>query len=258
MYKETVTSIRVDGVCQDSWPEGLELNGLVKVYRGCGVFETSECGDGVCKGNETCASCEEDCGSCCVLPDGEEISYFSDYSCEGTEYYQVPADEFEHECAPVEPAGAVCGTVMSKVVVRSYRTKDWCVPSLPLDTRIRGLVRVYRDGCASEEAPECGDGVCNGIETCAWCPGDCGGPCCGNGTCNTGECSECPGDCTYEDCCGNGTCDSMESCLTCEADCGECPPPETWCGDKICNGNETSTSCPKDCKEHEPGNPVHH
>ncbi len=46
----------------------------------------------------------------------------------------------------------------------------------------------------------CGDGFCNGSETCSSCPGDCGacpvGPSCGNGTCGSGEtCSSCPSDC---------------------------------------------------------------
>ena len=42
----------------------------------------------------------------------------------------------------------------------------------------------------------CGNGVCDGSETCDSCPSDCG-PCpCGDGTCNGGEtCSTCPHDC---------------------------------------------------------------
>ena len=57
----------------------------------------------------------------------------------------------------------------------------------------------------------CGDSMCNGSESCASCPGDCGacsvtptpsGPFCGDGWCNVGE-----------------------TCATCPADCGACPTP---------------------------------
>ncbi len=45
----------------------------------------------------------------------------------------------------------------------------------------------------------CGDGTCNGTETCSSCPGDCGvcpPPACGDGTCNgTETCLSCPADC---------------------------------------------------------------
>jgi len=63
----------------------------------------------------------------------------------------------------------------------------------------------------------CGDGTCNGDETCSTCPGDCGecpcgdggacGPICGDGTCNGGEtCSTCPGDCGGCPCSDGGAC----------------------------------------------------
>ena len=257
LYSEIPRSKSVDGVCESTNQEGLELGGFVKIYRGCGVEATEECGNGTCGGNETCLSCPEDCPDCCVEPDGEQISYFTDFSCEGTEYYQVPADDFEYECAPANPEGAVCGRVLETVSVLSYGTPDWCVHSFPqpltFTTQKRGLVQVYRDGCVDEEAPECGDGVCNGIESCAWCPGDCGGPCAGNGFCDAGECSTYPDDCSVDECCGNGVCDDMgdnppENCLNCEADCGECPDPDDpYCGDGICNGKETRRTCPADC-----------
>jgi hypothetical protein len=47
-------------------------------------------------------------------------------------------------------------------------------------------------------APRCGDGSCNGSESCTSCPGDCGAcpPRCGDGACNGGDtCASCPGDC---------------------------------------------------------------
>lgn len=56
------------------------------------------------------------------------------------------------------------------------------------------------------EPPEiCGDGICEGSETCENCPVDCG---------------ECP------PVCGDGNCDAGdgEDCLTCPEDCPVCPP----------------------------------
>jgi hypothetical protein len=46
----------------------------------------------------------------------------------------------------------------------------------------------------------CGDGVCDAIESCRLCPGDCG------------ECRSC----------GDLLCDPGESCATCSGDCGAC------------------------------------
>src|SRR5690606_1616624 len=50
--------------------------------------------------------------------------------------------------------------------------------------------------------PTCGDGTCNGGETCMTCSGDCGA--CGPT-------------------CGDGTCDPNEDCGSCASDCGACP-----------------------------------
>jgi beta propeller repeat protein len=71
--------------------------------------------------------------------------------------------------------------------------------------------------------PACGDGLCNGTETCSSCPADCG---------------VCP------PACGDGTCNGTETCSSCPQDCGACPPV---CGDGTCNGTETCSSCPQDC-----------
>ena len=51
----------------------------------------------------------------------------------------------------------------------------------------------------------CGDGACNGDESCGTCEADCG-PCCGNGVCGAPEtCMTCPADCGMcEMCAGSG------------------------------------------------------
>ena len=61
----------------------------------------------------------------------------------------------------------------------------------------------------------CGDGVCNGSDTTANCPGDCGSFC-GNGYCEKGEGkANCPQDCGYPVVCGNGICEKGENPKSC-------------------------------------------
>jgi Plexin repeat len=87
--------------------------------------------------------------------------------------------------------------------------------------------------------PLCGDGVCNGVETCSSCERDCG-PC------------PPPPDVPVELFCGDSICTSSrgENCTTCSADCGPCAPdvPPTdpcalfaTCG--TCSGAAASVGC---------------
>jgi pimeloyl-ACP methyl ester carboxylesterase len=57
-----------------------------------------------------------------------------------------------------------------------------------------------------QEAQRCGDGVCNGSESCKSCAEDC---------------KKCPEGTT----CGDGKCDPKERCEICPEDCKPCPPP---------------------------------
>jgi hypothetical protein len=57
--------------------------------------------------------------------------------------------------------------------------------------------------------PSCGDGLCNGTDTCSNCPQDCG------------VCPPPPPSC------GDGQCNGSETCSSCPQDCGVCPPPPT-------------------------------
>jgi hypothetical protein len=118
--------------------------------------------------------------------------------------------------------------------------------------------------------PGCGDGLCNGTETCTTCSADCGvcstcgdhvceatesctscpqdcGVCatCGDGYCNGDEtCENCAADCGTCQSCGDGKCQApVEDCYTCPADCGKC----MGCGDGTCSASETCASCPQDC-----------
>jgi GH25 family lysozyme M1 (1,4-beta-N-acetylmuramidase) len=65
-------------------------------------------------------------------------------------------------------------------------------------------LRAYTGG-GGTVGPSCGDGSCNGGETCATCEADCG-------------------SCTVGPSCGDGSCNGGETCATCETDCGPCDP----------------------------------
>jgi len=95
----------------------------------------------------------------------------------------------------------------------------------------------------------CGDGTCNGSETCSTCSGDCG-PCgsvCGDGTCNGNEtCSSCPQDCgtCNNPYCGDGSCNNGETCSNCSEDCGTCSQPA--CSDGVDNDGDGKMDYPND------------
>jgi hypothetical protein len=92
----------------------------------------------------------------------------------------------------------------------------------------------------------CGDGSCNGAETCGTCAADCpcqGGQVCAGSSCCTKQCS---GKTCGDDGCGNpvgcGSCQSGQSCQagTCKAN--------VSCGDGVCTaGSENCATCPSDC-----------
>jgi hypothetical protein len=90
--------------------------------------------------------------------------------------------------------------------------------------------------CQGACAPSCGDGTCNGSETCSSCQDDCGYcPVCGDGWCEGSEsCSSCAADCGACPVCGNGQCEAGEDCSSCSGDCGVCPPcPGTDLGSTV-------------------------
>lgn len=111
-----------------------------------------------------------------------------------------------------------------------------------------------RDGACPAGVPgcsnaNCGDGKCEGGETCSSCEKDCG-KCsssgCGDGKCDTNEtCTSCQKDCgPCPAGCGDGKCDNTENCQNCEKDCGKCP---SSCGNNTCDAGETTATCPQDC-----------
>ena len=94
----------------------------------------------------------------------------------------------------------------------------------------------------------CGDGACEGDESCSSCPDDCG-TCpseCGDTNCDADEsCASCPDDCGPCASCGDGECNGEENCVDCPSD---CDASTCFCGDGVCTDSESCESCPGDCE----------
>lgn len=180
-------------------------------------------------------------------------------------WYQTTCETSQH-CDPCTDGPGICS---------EYPTPADCYDICsPPGSQVYTCIETVVSNCCSPGGGtnSCGDGVCNGTETCSSCESDCQAcpEYCGDGTCNNGElCSTCAtdcGSCEYcgdnfcgggEDCnncgadcgscagpsCGNGSCEAGEWCGNCSADCGSC----TSCGDGICNGSENCSSCRTDC-----------
>lgn len=143
------------------------------------------CGDNLCSGEESCASCPSDCGTCPQQTCGNTI-------CDDAETCtSCPAD---------------CGS---------------CPPTCG-DAQCNGAETCAT--CATDCGacpPSCGDAQCNGTETCTTCPGDCGScpPTCGDAACTGSEtCTSCSQDCGP--CCTESdwtTCSGETICIN-----GEC------------------------------------
>lgn len=102
--------------------------------------------------------------------------------------------------------------------VLSFCDREWRLTRL--DTKVAWIQQASFDSsvhACNETA--CGDGVCQGLESCSSCPGDCG-------VCTPPS----------PDVCGDGECTGSESCTTCGADCGRCCPANTFdcCLDGFC------------------------
>lgn len=66
-----------------------------------------------------------------------------------------------------------------------------------------GSIVNYNQYCEDPDPNSCGNGLCDGSESCGDCPTDCG------------TCSDWP-------VCGDAMCTGFESCLSCQTDCGSC------------------------------------
>ncbi len=183
----------------------------------------AECGDNVCDKDESCESCEKDCGSCTTNGWCGDGTCDSDESCKSCE-------KDCKRCPVTEACGD--GTCDSDESCSSCE----------------------KDCGKCPETSTCGDGTCSSDESCDSCPKDCGNcpqnSVCGDSKCDGDEsCESCEkdcGKCSQPDNCGNGSCDNGETCESCEKDCGQCTQPDN-CGNNKCDKGETLESCPKDC-----------
>jgi len=262
----------------DECPEGAVCMGLQDPQPGqegvCYMQEAPVCGDGICSGGETEATCPQDCtggGACGDVTfqgccDGEVLNWCENdqlmtLDCLGSPSCGWQAADSYYNCGSAgaaDPSG-----------------------SFPKD-------------CGGSTGPVCGDGSCDGGETAATCPADCGttGSVCGDGACDAGEtAATCPADCgstpstcdggiTDVGCCEGQSlvfCDSgslkVQDCSAAAAcgwnatagayscgtagtadpsglhpyTCSEIAAPV--CGDGICDPGESCETCPADCGE---------
>jgi hypothetical protein len=180
----------------------------------------TSCGDGLCTGTESKASCPKDCGA--LAP-----SACGDGQCGDTE----ACDNCPQDCGSCPPE---------------------CTPKSSNDPKPAGC-----GGCACE-ACVCGkdtfccktawDNLCVGQ-----CVNECKGPkckapaACGDNVCQMTESSvSCPNDCPPLAKCGDGNCSGSETCTSCPNDCGLCPGGSK-CGDGQCSSSEHCGACPQDC-----------
>ncbi len=255
--------------------------GVVTLTLDCTIV--TQCGDGTCGANETCANCAKDCGMCADPGCGNGTCDPSEncITCE-QDCKQCVAGCMASPAPSCNGCGCeacVCG---QDPLCCSSSWDDICVGEC--------------GSCGATCPPfndVCGDGVCGASEYSSSCPNDCGGYLyCGDGVCSASEKEDCKGcaqDCGFclttglaSSGCGDGTCTGDENCTTCTADCGVCGDyscacltdascctgdfgyycqdacntcianngggscPKSNCGDGVCSG-ETCLSCSSDC-----------
>ena len=254
--------------CSDTW----DLLCAARCQYDCGGDCGLSCGDGLCYApSETCETCADDCGDCptggvdpTTVPGCFESN---DGGCDGCPCEAVVCaedpdccnDDWDEDCTQLCFEEGHCGTDPG-CVPRDEEGCDGCACEAAVCAEESGCCTdEWNDDCVElcQEAgscqgtptdPTCGDGACNGDETCEGCPGDCGAcaAVCGDGACNGAEaCATCPGDCgVCAGACGDGACDAGEDCASCPGDCGACP---VNCGDDTCDADETCDNCPADC-----------
>ena len=230
----------------------------------------ADCGDGICGFDETCFSCEVDCGPCC-----------GQGGCQG---------EYGEDCCTCpDDCGSCCGNGECDCGETQCNCQSDCGdPCAGKECGDDGCgescgICPQGESCQAGQCEiVCGDGLCAGdLEDYCNCSEDCPAStctgCCAGTKCKTGDtlescgsggkaCEECTGgevceagDCTctvedYKECAG-GDVYWFDSCgVQGEqfAKCGNhacadtaCQPPS--CPDAFCNGDETQCTCKEDC-----------
>jgi hypothetical protein len=192
------------------------------------------CGNGVCDGFETQASCPQDCPGVCGDGFVDLIEGCDDANA-------APGDGCSAACA-IESGYAcsglpsVCAAVCGDAICLSVENRGNCPADCP-STCGNDACEAWESAasCPDDCPATCGDGFCTGAENPGTCAADCPAYC-GDGLCNGGEtpltCTDCPAVC------GDGLCNEGEP-ESCAGDC--------TCGNGVCDGSDTPASCPGDC-----------
>jgi hypothetical protein len=196
----------VNGVCEICTPDctDMECGG-----DGCGG-SCGECVEGDCEAG-TCVICEPDCaGKLC----GDDGCGGSCGECTGECVaglcHAGPGCEVDAEQAPFCGGCGCeeCVCAMDPYCCGEEDGQGWW------DSLCVGECIEQCGGCAVIES--CGDGTCDGVETCSNCPDDCG--CANGGICFAGECCTpwCGGSNCGDDGCGGscGECVEGEDCMS--------------------------------------------
>ena len=163
------------------------------------VVDTSGCA-------VTCAGGEECCDGACVDPltSADHCGALCGVACGDGEV----CSGGNCECSPDHSmCGDVC--VPAATAVCNPTIQDTNTEPCGVCGGVRSQTRTCAGDCswgaygswsACSITSCCGDGVCDGGETCGDCAADCGacGPVCGDGVCDSGEtCAGCQADCSY-------------------------------------------------------------
>ncbi|MBU3905062.1 MAG: hypothetical protein KJ906_02865 [Nanoarchaeota archaeon] len=164
------------------------------------------CGDGSCNNGETCSSCAVDCGVCPpVCGDGKCDNYEIDENiencpsdcvkwcgdtwCNYGETYLTCTVDCSSACTDTDGGNTVNvkGTATGINATTGWGgyhydicyssntvTESYCENSLVYQTNVNCLNGCLDGACLPAPTIFCGDGICNGVETCSSCPGDCG------------------------------------------------------------------------------------
>ena len=221
---------------------------------GCGGTAGAYCGDHVCSGYESAASCPTDCGGGTFTCNNNKI-------CEANENYtSCPGDcggTTTQKCMQTTEATCNADTVCKWVSGFGCGSKAQCNDSIDNDTdalidypKDPGCIDNFDDSEGTTAGAYCGDKSCSGSETAVSCPTDCGN---GTFTCNNNKICEanenytsCPGDCGGTGG-GGGSCSSIASESSCKATSGcQWNIPQASVASPYCSmvyaGD--STSCP--------------
>ncbi|MEK6892256.1 MAG: SdrD B-like domain-containing protein, partial [Nanoarchaeota archaeon] len=169
---------------------------------------TVQCGDGFCDGAETCSSCESDCGVC-YFPYSVSGYVFLDNNGNGVfdgDDSKIPGEivylRNPDDTADIKPPVTTDSSgnyAFTDLAPGDYRVRhnvpDGYVRTNDDSTKFRLDQDYVKNFGIRKGTVQCGDGFCDGAETCSSCESDCGVcyfPVCGNGVLDADE--ECDGN----------------------------------------------------------------